>query len=160
MFVKTQQMVLLRSMYITVCKFNLKKLKEAPHPQSFHKSDRRKKRVGEFSGVSVVKTQRSQCLPGAWVWLLVGELRSHKLFGVAKNRKKKEEKGSNDRGKERFPSTEKECEDYLVKRHYFVKKKSEARRGKETSGHIYGLAQNWNPEVHWLLLCYSPLCIS
>ena len=60
MFVKTQQMVLLRSMYITVCKFNLKKLKEAPHPQSFHISDRRKKRVGEFSGVSVVKTQRFQ----------------------------------------------------------------------------------------------------
>ena len=68
MFVKTQQMVLLRSMYITVCKFNLKKLKEAPHPQyqSFHISDRRKNRVEEFSGVSVVKTQRFQCLPGAW----------------------------------------------------------------------------------------------
>ena len=146
MFVKTQQMVLLRSMYITVCKFNLKKLKEAPHPQyqSFHISDRRKKGWKNSLVFQWLRLSAFNACLGRG--LLVEELRSNKLFGVAK--KKKEEKGSNDRGKERFPSTEKECEDYLVKLHYFVKKKSEARRGKETSGHIYGLAQNWNPEVH------------
>ena len=43
---------------------------------------------------------------------------------------KKRGGGSNDRGKERFPSTEKECEDYLVKLNILLKRIPRPGEGK------------------------------
>ena len=42
----------------------------------------------------------------------------------------KKKGGSNDRGKERFPSTEKECEDYLVKFNILLKRNPRPGEGK------------------------------